>query len=61
MEWKCNVCGKDLIETSITAEYMGLKRATPVIQCPVCRTAFVEDYMAKQLVAAEGLFEKKRA
>jgi len=61
MDWKCNKCGEDLVNTSIRVEYMGLKRSTPVIQCPRCKTAYVELYMAKQLAAAEGLFEKKRA
>jgi len=61
MKWKCNSCGKELIETSIRAEYLGLIRAAPVIQCPECKTSYVESYMAKQLIAAEALLEKKRA
>lgn len=61
MDWKCNLCGKDLIETSVQAEYIGLTRAAPVIQCPECKTSYIEPFMAKQLLAAETLLEKKRA
>ena len=60
IQWKCNKCGEDLVEKSIDSTYMGLLRAVYVQQCPQCGIAYTEKYMAKSLIAAETLFEKKR-
>jgi len=61
MKLICNKCDKELVETSIGAGYLGIERAAPVLQCPNCKTAFVEKYVAVSLKAAEELLEKKRA
>jgi len=61
LQWKCNKCDEALIETSIPASYLGITRSVFVLQCPQCKTAYTEKYIAKSLIAAEELFEKKRA
>ena len=47
-EWYCFKCKEKMVETDVSYEYLWVVRRARGLQCPKCKTAYIEEKTIKE-------------